>query len=185
MLSQVKPAVFGDDCVSCTPAIWAAGETPEKMLVVFEGMEKCPAAGIQALPNGTFIIEQDPIIPCTFKDASGLITWNGSPPTTSFQFASIGGFWFIGSVGFPCQFFANNNRVTCGPADFHGILGTCTVSPDPIDAVPFELCDSLNIAPVEDTVYDAWLIGGVSPPEQVTRLVNNDFNINVLIKSQT
>lgn len=64
----VTPGEKGDDCL----LIYPAGETPKYLLAVFTQIEMCP--GILLEPrNGTFILTQDPILPCVWERVEGIL----------------------------------------------------------------------------------------------------------------
>lgn len=107
LLIKPPPIEYGDDCFWCTPARWAAGETPKRMLVYFENIVSCPLSHIPA-PNGQiFILEQSPIAACTWQFNSD--TYNcdfqpfiAMPNRSQLRLTDHHGFFFFTSTGAAC-----------------------------------------------------------------------------------
>lgn len=68
---DLPPVAAGNQCANCwgNGEPFGVGETPESITVVIQDVEKGPAwmPGNGEPPNGTFILEQSPVVACWFN----------------------------------------------------------------------------------------------------------------------
>jgi len=101
------PIEHGNDCGSCTPARWAAGETPKYIYCMFWGIEDCGISPHPA-PNGeVFRMEQDPGSPCLYLHQGDIwqpIFSTGTPGVSNslLQLTDHHGFGFFTKTGPAC-----------------------------------------------------------------------------------
>jgi len=176
---------YGDDCGFCTPGTFPAGKTPKKMIAFFTGITKCPVAPSANPPEGSYVIEQNAVTPCLFENTDFNILWQAFAADTWFKADSPGGIWFEDLKAGVCQNFADNHIVACGPPLLDGALGTCQISMEPIEAVPWLLCDEYELVPVEDTWFNQWLSDSAFPPDKVIGLYNTKYSTNCLVKYES
>ena len=177
--------VFGANCGNCTPGTWAIGETPKKMIAFFTGITKCPGAPAGNPPEGSYIIEQEALQPCVWKDASTDLVVTMAFFLSSTIFASPGGTWYSEAAGPVCSGSGNNDAGACGPAGIDGALGNHIISMEPLEDIPWLLTDDYNIVPTDETWFNQWLLDTPFPPDKVVGLYNTKYRANVLVKYES
>lgn len=174
--------VFGANCGHCTPGTWPNGQTPKKMIAFFTGITKCPGAPAGNPPEGSYIIEQEALQPCLFKDVSGDLAVSFGLFLTSTIWQSGAGTWYGEIAGPICSDSGNNDAVACGPPLVFGALGNHIISMEPLEEIPWLLTDDYNFVPTDETWFNQWLLDGAFPPDKVIGLYNTKYRANVLVK---
>lgn len=79
------PIDYGNNCVTCTPTLWANGQTPTQIYCTFWGISGCGVSPFDP-PNGEiFIMDQSIGNPCIWAKTTG--TWR-----PDFIAGGLGGF---------------------------------------------------------------------------------------------
>ena len=154
MGNWTQPNPPGNDCIAC----FTAGETPSKIAVVFADIVLC--FGGPPEPNGEFILEQNPGVPCEWRLIDGLtsIYWILNDAGTSHLQQWWGGAKvFTATVGAPCSLnFAN--ELVCAVDFEDGELGTGQIHTDLAGEsyVVAEVMDLINMPKSENTNYEVY-----------------------------
>ena len=176
---------YGADCANCTPNVWAAGKTPEYLLLLIQGVERCPGIPLtRPIPNGTWILQQDPIEECRWFlfGATFDLTYQAFPAAGGALVTDILSSWFAGTAAPKCAgIFPNQNLCIIGEAGHFGEGARWRAARG---ETPLEACEDFNFAPVEDTFTDEWLTIENGTLYNVFRLANVRYDINVLVKME-
>ncbi len=174
---------FGADCEHCTPFVWAAGTTPEFLLFLVQDVVRCPLTPTTTpLPNGTYILEQDPAFSCQWFLITAVfrLRYQAFAASAGVLITDILASFFGGNNGGQCSgIVANENICIIGEAANGGIAARWRL---PAGASPFVACDEWNFAPVENTFHDEWLVYEDPDLFDVFRLANVPLRINLLLK---
>lgn len=178
----VVPVEYGNDCPSCTPAVWAPGKTPKHMFAAFFDLEEC--LPYTASHNGTILITQDPGLPCHFHRLVIIpeIEWSAGPGLTTLT-SKLGLSLFFGdNVAANCALTFVSELLVCAWPIILNRLGTAIVVPEPAAERAAHFCNDFNFLPAEDTMLEQWTLDSAPPFTTVTRLSNIEYDTNILVK---
>ncbi len=116
----------GIACPNCAAVIFDT-VTPKYVLATMTSIEKCPVS-IGDPPNSSFILTQNPVLPCTWSYAvAGLnIDWILGAANSIFRAFDGLTFWFLQDAPFTCV-DAFVNQLACSPMISRGHLGQAKV----------------------------------------------------------
>lgn len=169
---------FGMDCDLCEGSLWADGETPAKIGVMFSGIEACPFA-TQDMPNGYFILTQAaPGCGFWFLDAIYDITLNFLVGQTGLSVWDAGHDekYFTGLVA-QCETQFNNLNLFCAGWNM-GINGSANIFAHP-NPVPNTLLNTYGLETHGESVWDGFLDANGVP---IYRLVDRKNSMNIRVK---
>lgn len=150
------PNGYGDDCSTCTPAIFAAGETPYRLEAVFHNVTACPPFPAP-LCDVPISIYQSPVAACQWQRnfAHAVRDWTiqldlsiGELKLTILNSTPYMSFYALASA---CSLGVYTNELSCpGPAGEGGTAWILGATPAHIT----ELALKMNFQPDAKGLYD-------------------------------
>jgi len=186
MGTPVVPGEKGDDCPTCTPDIWAPGQTPKYLMVMLTGIIGSPLLPPEFPdpPNGDWILTQSEITPCLWNLWSGGLTFVYQTTAINTQLRIMFGpidIVFISVVTEPCWAYFASSLVS-GPGVPYA-EGTAFIDLYDFPGTAYQLLHDYNLAPTEHTKFEVHEVPGEPPYVQVRRFGNVRTPTNIAIKT--
>lgn len=126
-----KPPVFGDNCITCDPDLWATGKTPLYVKATIALLVPCPAAPAPA-PNGIWVLKQHALHPCQWILTTNLYSFAWQLPGVGSEFDIVctpkpWKFYFNGSSPGNCDVNIDNGLVDCLGVNTYAHSGTVQI----------------------------------------------------------
>jgi len=129
--SSSSGMIIGNDCDTCEPTLWADGETPLYVQVVYSGITSCNAT---TNANVTGILKQKSTDPCYWEASIVLngdfwymsYTLNAAYSIVTLVYAG-GGSYFDSGLEIVCDVTFTNGWTVCSGAPVFGINGIASV----------------------------------------------------------
>lgn len=127
----IEPPEYGADCPTCTPSLFAAGETPRFLKLTGADIEACPGAPHPA-PNGEWILENHVTHTCAWylftSQYSFSYAFNPIANQTLCYIWTVAKYYFLHFSNPACQTVLANQYLICIGGDRYGKLGTVSIT---------------------------------------------------------